>query len=173
MRLAYDAGEIGRDETLKNIYLRGLNKSLRTAMVPVEVGRDWTIQRLMSRVTSVEENLFRSKLNAPPGPRGRNKSNNNTPPAPPQGDQMDWAPTPAHAGTMSGERKRATWVKKETVLARVRAKQCVRCGKPGHFSNQCHLLPPERPASAKTSSVEGEEEKEKEEEYETADEAEN
>lgn len=147
MRLAYDAGEETNHHSLRTRYLTALRSDLQDRMVSVDVPDHWSIQDVMNRVTSIEENLFRAKLH-----RNHNFPQRST------GDAMDWEPTKAHAARDAPSSKKykayAKWASEEDRTKRRANNLCLRCGKSGHYQGKCDLGPARKPAQAAKASVE-------------------
>lgn len=158
MRYAYDAGEDTNQAYLKNRYLHAIREDLQDRMISVDVPTAWPIQQLMDRVVQIEENLSRSRLNS-----WTPKAPNVAPRSP---DAMDWEPTRVATGRPGGgsaeerggssSRTRAKWASEQERTKRRERGECLRCGKKGHYSQKCSLLPATKPAQVRLASLQEE-----------------
>ncbi len=87
-------------------------------------------------------------------------------PRPPQGEAMDWQPSPAigvvNRGNQqsTGTRRRARWVSADELQKRKDNRACLRCGASSHFVQKCPYAPARRPVvvAATAPDLESEEE---------------
>ena len=68
-------------------------------------------------------------------------------------DTMDWEPQPSAQAAAVRPFQRAAWVSQATLNQRREKRQCLRCGRQGHFVQKCDLRPAQRPQEQETLAM--------------------
>jgi hypothetical protein len=138
-QLLLEAGGFDWNDGVKKGYLKAaINQTLRDRLVTVN--EEPTYTQYCTQVKAIADRL--SEFNRI---KGRNNNYRGAPtttaaaPETPAEDPMDWTANRAGA-------PRAKWVSKEEIERRKKEKVCLRCGKSGHFINNCDHAPAARPS---------------------------
>lgn len=177
---ALEGGE-NNDQTLKNLYSLAIKPELSELLVTVDEDETWSLKKFQDKVVRMEEKQYRLKMRkAMWAPKKTS------------GEEMDWEPTKANAGRIDNRprpgrrnfsspdknkntqgRTRAAWLPASEIEKRRKEGLCFRCGRDGHRSNQCKLLPAEKPAHVRVASSRPEDNASGDERVESASDSEN
>lgn len=163
-RLAHDAEQDEDSPNVRAYYMNGLNRELLAKLDVVEMDDDWSLLRVMERVSRVADFQYRAKTplldwkQTGLGVSGTgNRSGSQT--AGNQGDAMDWAPTGARVassdrrGNPTDKQRRVLGAERERQNSRIR---CYRCNQRGHIQRFCKERAPDAPAvGARTAEASG------------------
>lgn len=152
-----DAGALELSDAVRLSYLEAaLNKQLLSGLVgaPTEETYDGFVA-LICRINDQQKRLQRMEASSYRAAKNHAAAAAHGP------DKMDWEPSrqiaalkaeiaaisKQHPGSDGSYKARAKWVSQSERNKRKENKECLRCGKAGHFIRECHLGPPEKPAS--------------------------
>lgn len=121
-----------------------LKEALATVILPTEY-KDW-----VSRVMTIAGNLEGLKPSLYKDVESGQQRNQETAGTDQDGDTPM---TGVNSSSAQSDRKRAPWASQETLDKRRKNKECLRCGKKGHFIAECRLLPPRPPKKQDTTEV--------------------
>jgi hypothetical protein len=144
----------------KTHYLMALQYDLQDHMVTVEVPQEWTLCQVMAQVAIVKENLYHTKLGTSQ-PHDSNRGSlppHNRDPSSGGNNPIDWTPSlkVASAKPTTNTRRRAAWATPEQRAYQQANNLCLQCGLSRHYTNNCNLAKPSRPANLKASRIDEE-----------------
>lgn len=142
-----NAGGVSFQDSIKVMFLKSAINSKFRNCLPKTKHYD-TYEDLVSDLQNVAANLLNEEALAgkwtlqQASPLVSGQIGNDTP------VPMDWTPTTINQGRINSnyhERPRASWVSKDTLMARRQANCCMRCGNSQHYQKDCPYRPPINP----------------------------
>lgn len=138
-----EAGGAAWDDTVKKTFLaNSLSEELRGALVATPTPA--TYSEYCSLLHSVSQNLEALRGRQQRSRTNRPREHQNNLSTWQNHDKMEWEHVPTVA-VSAAQPKRAKWVSIEEIQRRRQSGSCLRCGKKGHFVNNCPELPAQRP----------------------------